>query len=76
MNPRAIIRMARVVGTPIGKHVPLIGTGTDDSEYRIARAASDVAVSLAKYLICHLDSAHDARLFARAVGMPGYMYLR
>jgi hypothetical protein len=40
------------------------------------RAESDEAVNVAKYLIMHLDSRHDAVLFARAVGMPGYINMR
>ena len=37
---------------------------------------SDEAVSLAKYLIQHLDNRHQAVTFAHAVGMPGYINMR
>lgn len=76
MTPRSILRMARPLRARIGAHVPLIGTGVDDAVYQRTRADSDEAVSAAKYLIQHLAVRHDAVLFARAVGMPGYINLR
>ena len=76
MTPRTIITMARPLKARIGAHVPLIGTGCDNDVYQRAQADSDVAVQAAKYLIQHLASRHDAVLFARAVGMPGYINLR
>ena len=44
--------------------------------YLELRRDSDEAVSLAKYLICHLSSRHQAVTFAHAVGMEGYINLR
>jgi hypothetical protein len=41
--------------------------------YLELRRDSDEAVSLAKYLIQHLDNRHQAVTFANAVGMPGYI---
>ena len=76
MNPKSIIRMAQPPRAIIGAHVPLIGTGCDNSVFQRARADSDEAVSKAKYLIMHLDNRHDAVIFARAVGMPGYINMR
>lgn len=77
MSPKTILRMARPFRAAIGAHVPMIGRSDMDHEaYQRARADSDEAVSLAKYLIMHLDNRHDAVLFARAVGMPGYINMR
>lgn len=68
--------LAAELRTKIGAHVPLIGTGCDSEVYHQARRDSDEAVSLAKYLICHLDSRHAAVTFAHQVGMPGYINMR
>lgn len=77
MSPKTIIRMARPFRAVIGAHVPMIGRSDMDHEtYARARAESDMAVQRAKYLIQHLENRHDAVLFARAVGMPGYIYMR
>jgi hypothetical protein len=76
MSPRTIVRMAKPLRARIGAHVPMIGQQVDTETYQRARADSDEAVSLAKYLILHLDNRHDAVLFARAVGMPGYINMR
>ena len=76
MTPRSILRMARPLRARIGAHVPLIGTGCDNDVYQRTLADSDEAVSLAKYLIQRLADRHTAVLFARAVGMPGYINLR
>ena len=76
MTPKSIVRMAKPLRAIIGAHVPLIGTGCDDAVFQRARADSDEAVSKAKYLIMHLERRHDAVLFARAVGMPGYINMR
>lgn len=77
MSPRTIVRMARPLHAVIGKHVQMIGDSnyTSDAYYE-AQRHSDEAVSLAKYLIQHLENRHDAVLFARAVGMPGYINMR
>ena len=76
MNIKNIIRMAKPLRKVIGCHVPLIGTGCDDEVYQRARANSDLAVQQAKYLIQQLANRHDAVLFAKAVGMPGYINMR
>ena len=76
MNPKSIIRMAQPLRAIIGAHVPLIGTGCDNAVFQRARADSEEAVSRAKYLIMHLDSRHDAVIFAPAVGMPSYINMR
>ena len=76
MNIKNIIRMAKPIRKVIGCHVPLIGTGCDDEVYQRARADSDLAVQQAKYLIQQLANRHDAVLFAKAVGMPGYINMR
>lgn len=76
MNIKTIIRMAKPLRAVIGAHAHLIGTGCDADVYQRARADSDLAVQQAKYLIQHLDNRHDAVLFARAVGMPGYINMR
>ena len=76
MNIKNIIRMAKPLRKVIGCHVPLIGTGCDDEVSQRARADSDLAVQQAKYLIQQLANRHDAVLFAKAVGMPGYINMR
>ena len=76
MNIKTIICMAKPLRKVIGCHVPLIGTGCDDEVYQRARADSDLAVQQAKYLIQQLANRHDAVLFAKAVGMPGYINMR
>lgn len=77
MNPKTILRMAKPFRAVIGAHVRLLGdSDTYHEDYQRARADSDMAVQRAKYLIQHLANRHDAVLFARAVGMPGYIYMR
>jgi predicted metal-dependent phosphotriesterase family hydrolase len=77
MNVRTAIRIARELRPAIGAHTRLIGNSNATQEqYEAAELASSEAVSLAKYLICHLDDRHAAVVFARAVGMPGYINLR
>jgi predicted metal-dependent phosphotriesterase family hydrolase len=70
--------MARPLRARIGKHVPMTGhfDQVTMEQFIEARRLSDEAVSLSKYLIQHLANRHDANLFARAVGMPGYINLR
>lgn len=78
MSPKAILRLAKPFRAVIGAHnrMPdMTPDGTADAYYR-ARADSDIAVQRAKYLIQHLENRHDAVLFARAVGMPGYIHMR
>jgi len=77
MTPKAILRMAKPFKATIGAHVPLLGDSSVLYEdYQRAQADSDMAVQRAKYLIQHLTNRHDAVLFARAVGMPGYINMR
>jgi hypothetical protein len=77
MTPKAILHMAKPFKATIGAHVPLIGnSNVTHDDYQRARAESDAAVQRAKYLIQHLANRHDAVLFARAVGMPGYINMR
>jgi hypothetical protein len=76
MTPKAILRMAKPFKATIGAHVPMIGRQVDSDVYQRALADSDMAVQRAKYLIQHLQNRHDAVLFARAVGMPGYINMR
>jgi hypothetical protein len=76
MSPKAILRMAKPFKSVIGAHARLIGTSYDADAYYRALADSDMAVQRAKYLIQHLQNRHDAVLFARAVGMPGYINMR
>lgn len=61
----------------IGKHhrIGYLNNGASDAYYT-ARAESDRAVSLAIYLIKHLDSRHQAATLAKAAGMDGYLNLR
>ena len=68
--------LAQSLRSRIGKHHALIGTYAPRAIYQRAEGESDAAVSLAKYLICHLSDRHDAVMFANAVGMPGYINLR
>jgi hypothetical protein len=74
MNQKSIIRMARHLREKIGAHMRMEWVDTETKQR--LRAESEEAVSVAKYLIMHLDSRHDANVFARAVGMPGYINMR
>ena len=65
---RTTDRLARILRKRIGAHVPMIGTGCTDDAYWTARAESDHAESLARYLAQHL--ARDAVGFAAAAGIP------
>jgi len=77
MSPKTILRMAKPFKAQIGAHARLIGdSSVTNDEYQRVRADSDMAVQRAKYLIQHLADRHDAVLFARAVGMPGYINMR
>ena len=77
MSPKTILRMAKPFKAAIGAHVPLIADfNVLYEDYQRARAESDIAEQGAKYLIQHLDNRHDAVIFARAVGMPGYINMR
>lgn len=76
MNHKTILKMARPFKRVIGAHHRLIGTGCDADEYYEAQRKSDEAVATCKYLIQMLDDRHAAVLFARAVGMDGYINLR
>jgi len=68
---RTHMRIARNLRRDIGAHAKLIGIPNQEPDaYYAARARSDCAVSLAKYLIDHMET--DARGFAAACGMPGY----
>lgn len=76
MNARAVLKMARPFKKVIGAHHHLALNGMDDSPYQEARRKSDEAVALCKYLICQLEDRHAAVIFARAVGMDGYINMR
>ena len=76
MHPKTILRMVKPFKAAIGAHARLIGTSYDADAYYRALSDSDMAVQRAKYLIQHLANRHDAVLFARAVGMPGYINMR
>ena len=60
MSPKTILRMAKPLRARIDARVLIIGQQVDTETYQRARADSDEAVSLAKYLIMHLDNRHDA----------------
>jgi len=78
MNTRAVLKMARPFRKIIGAHGVQLADGrwVSDEAYQEARRKSDEAVALCKYLICHLDDRHAAVIFARAVGMDGYINMR
>lgn len=78
MNPRAVLRMAKPFKKVIGAHTAQLADGrwVSDDVYQETRRKSDEAVALCKYLICHLDDRHAAVIFARAVGMDGYINMR
>lgn len=76
MRDQTIHALAKPLRRVIGKHHQLIGKCAPQEQYLEAQRASDDAVSLAKYLIQHLDNRHDAVRFAHAVGMPGYINMR
>jgi hypothetical protein len=74
-----LLTLAKTLRKRIGAHYRYINTAqrnyTDD-RYQELRRDSDEAVSLANYLIQHLQDRHQAVTFAHAVGMPGYINLR
>lgn len=70
-----ILKLARQLKKSIGKHYKLIGQQVPADTYYAAQRESDEAVSLAKYLIQHLEDRHQATVFANAVGMPGYLFM-
>lgn len=74
---QTLLTIAYELSKDIGAHnrADYLQNGTADAWYE-SRVKSDAAVSLAKYLIMHLDSRHHAAVFASAVGMPGYMNMR
>lgn len=69
--------LARQLRKRIGAHYRYTNKaqwpGYNQDTYLELRRDSDEAVSLAKYLIQHLDNRHQAVTFAHAVGMPGYI---
>ena len=74
MNPRAVLKMAKPFKRVIGAHHHL--SFTDQDDYLAAQQKSDEAVAVCKYLIQMLDDRHAAVIFARAVGMDGYINMR
>lgn len=74
MNPRAVLKMAKPFKRVIGAHHHL--TFKDQDAYLDAQQKSDEAVATCKYLIQMLDDRHAAVIFARAVGMDGYINMR
>ena len=76
MSPKTILRLARMYRPAIGKQAEMYGPDFKHEDWEAARFASDEAVRQCKYLIEHLDNRHDAVLFSRAVGMPGYINFR
>ena len=78
MNPRAVLRMAKPFKKVIGAHHRHIVDGNWESTeaHQEARRKSDEAVAVCKYLICQLEDRHAAVIFARAVGMDGYINMR
>ena len=74
MNTRAVLRMAKPFKRVIGAHHHL--TFKDQDTYLAAQQKSDEAVAVCKYLICQLEDRHAAVIFARAVGMDGYINMR
>ena len=78
MNTRAILKMARPFKRVIGAHTAQLADGrwVSDEVYQETRRRSDEAVATCKYLICQLADRHAAVVFARAVGMDGYINMR
>ncbi len=74
-----LLTLANNLRKRIGAHYRYINTAQRNythDRYQELRRDSDEAVSLAKYLIQHLQNRHQAVTFANAVGMPGYVNLR
>ena len=74
-----LLTLAHQLKKRIGAHYRYISTAQRNythERYQELQRDSDEAVSLAKYLICHLSSRHQAVTFAHAVGMEGYINLR
>lgn len=78
MNTRAVLRMAKPFKKVIGAHTAQLADGrwVSDDVYQETRRKSDEAVATCKYLIQMLDDRHAAVIFARAVGMDGYINMR
>ena len=70
-----LYKLAMQLRKKIGGHVHLIGQHAKADDYYHAQAESDKAVSLAKYLIWHLQDRYQAEIFAKQVGMPGYWHM-
>jgi len=70
-----LYKLAMQLRKNIGAHAHFIGKHGKHNEYYIAQSESDKAVSLAKYLIWHLQDRHQAEHFAHMVGMPGYLHM-
>ena len=74
-----LLTLAKTLRKRIGAHYRYINTAQRNythDRYQELRRDSDEAVSLANYLIQHLQDRHQAVTFANAVGMPGYINLR
>jgi ribonuclease HIII len=69
-------QLAKELKKDIGCHQALIGQYAPHGTYQAALSKSDQAVSLAKYLICQMQNRHHAVIFAKMVGMQGYINLR
>ena len=77
MRTKTIQTIAAPMRKVIGSHYRLISSAHYSAEtYAECRRDSDEAAALAKYLIQHLQDRHDAKRFADAVGMPGYINMR
>lgn len=76
---KTLLTLANTLKKDIGAHyrsINMSDTRRKHDAYLDLQAKSDKAVSLAKYLIMHLESRHDAVTFANMVGMPGYINMR
>ena len=72
---KTLYTLAKELRKTIGAHAYLIGKKGCADAYYIAQSKSDEAVSLAKYLIWHLQDRQQAEQFAHMVGMPGYLHM-
>jgi len=64
MKPTLYV-LAKELKQNIGAHIPMIGNYTNSELFKETRAKSDESISLAKYLICHLDNYRKAETFSK-----------
>jgi hypothetical protein len=77
MNTRNAVRLGKILRTRLGAHYRMASGDNYTSEaYQQARADSDEAERLLRYLAMHLADRHAAVVLCSAAGAPGYINFR